>query len=300
MRAGIFERESFLVYRFAFDVDGFVRGGRANVFAAAAPYADLRVGVGNGQSVAVGDHAHRLCGTVFGASSTTGAVGMDDAEILDEDHPPYLGAVFFFDAQGEDRSVGAHVRADGAVVVAEALVEVHHRLHHPGEAVFEQRRFEYSRRAFADAQVASGAVLPQMLVSQGAGRADGHLPGMSAPVAQAEAFLLAVSLCHQGRDGERSRQRGGQKFPAGGIFRGSFRGGSLRWKYRRFLGSRERERILPAGIQAVEAVHAAAVVDALVPAVDARGFAPGGAHPAVGAFRRVDPDFPPGKTTDQP
>lgn len=155
--AGIFERERFLVYRFTFDVDGFVRGGRADVFAAAAPYADLRVGVGNGQSVAVGDHAHRLCGAVFGASPATGAVGMDDAKILDEDHPPYLGAVFFFDAQGEDRSVGAYVRADGAVVVAEALVEVHHRLHHPGEAVFEQCRFEHSRRAFADAQVASGA-----------------------------------------------------------------------------------------------------------------------------------------------
>lgn len=236
------------MYRFTFDVDGFVRGGRADVFAAAAPYADLRVGVGNGQTVAVGDHAHRLCGAVFGASPATGAVGMDDAEILDEDHPPYLGAVFFFDAQGEDRSVGAYVRADGAVVVAEALVEVHHRLHHPGETVFEQRRFEHSRRAFADAQVASGAVLPQVLMTQGAGRADGYLAGMSAPVAQTTAFPLAVSLCHQGGDGKCSRQSGSQEIPAGGIFRSGFRGGSLRWKRRRFLGTRERECILPAGI----------------------------------------------------
>lgn len=137
-------------------------------------------------------------------------------------------------------------------------------------------------------------------MSQRTGRADGYLAGMSAPVAQTAAFPLAVSLCHQGRDGERSCQSGSQEIPAGGVFRRGFRGGSLRWKRRCFLGTRERECILPAGIQAVEAVHAAAVVDALVPAVDARGFAPGGAHPAVGAFRRVDPDFPPGKTADQP
>ena len=126
------------------------RSCRADVFAAAASDADIRVDRRDGQSLLVRDHRHRLRRTVLGAGAATRFVGIDDAIFLNEYDAPHLRQVLLLDGKRMDRPVRTYVRADGTVEIAESAVEIHYRLHYPAESVFGYGRFQYVRRAFGD------------------------------------------------------------------------------------------------------------------------------------------------------
>ena len=127
--------------------------------AAAASYAEIRSGLGDGEASLKGNHVDGLYGAVLSAGSATGAVYIYYADILVEYHAPRLCMVFLLNGKRFDGSCGAYLAAQVAVIVAVALVKLHHGLHDAPQAVFHSGRFEHMAGALAYTQVAGGAVL---------------------------------------------------------------------------------------------------------------------------------------------
>ena len=126
----------------------------ADEFAAAASYAKVGGGLRDGQASLKRHHVDSLDGTVLGAGSAAGAVNVDYADILVKDHAAGLGAVFLLYGKRFDGSGRADLAAQGAVIVAVALVKFHYRLHDATQAILHTGRLEYMAGALAYAQMA--------------------------------------------------------------------------------------------------------------------------------------------------
>ena len=126
----------------------------ADEFTSTASYAELRCSLRDSQTSLERYHVDGLYGAVFGACTAAGAVYVDYADVLVEDHTSGLGLVFLLYGKRFDGSGGAYLAAQGAVIVAVALVKFHHGLHDSSQAVFHTGRLEHVRRALAYAQMA--------------------------------------------------------------------------------------------------------------------------------------------------
>ena len=146
----------------ALNVNGF---DGADELAAAAAYAQVGGGFGDGQASLKGNHVDGLYRAVLGAGSATGAVYVDYADILVEYHSAGLGAVFLLDSKRTDGSGGANLAAKIAVIVAVTLVKLHNGLHHSSKAVLHTCGLEHVAGALAYAKVAGGAVVQQVPVA---------------------------------------------------------------------------------------------------------------------------------------
>ena len=130
----------FKMDRIAFNVNGV---GRTDELASAASYAHVRSSFRNGKTSLERNHVYGLYRTVLGTCSATGVLDIDNALVYVEYHAARLCLVLLFNRKGLDGSVRADFTADGAVVVAVALIELHDRLHYAADTIFHSCRFEY-------------------------------------------------------------------------------------------------------------------------------------------------------------
>ena len=77
--------------------------------------------------------------------------------------------------QRQDGAGRAHITANGAVVIAEAMIEVEPGLHHSPQSIFQECRLDDMRRALAHAEVTGDTFLPQVIKCGYSGRSDGDL-----------------------------------------------------------------------------------------------------------------------------
>ena len=266
--------------RIALDIDCPERTGGTNILAAAATDADVLVDVRDCQAVAIGNHRKSLGRAMLGAGAAAGSVEMDDAVFFDKDHFAHLRPVLFLDRQGLDGAVGADIAADRAIVVAETFLEIDGGLHDALQTVFQERRLQDVRRAFAHAQMARGAALLEMRQADGTRRSD-----RVQPLVRRIAVVVAHDLRrprHQFAERHRGREAGNQEAALRSVFH-RLPGGVLRQ-----LGQREGQGAFLATLQTIKAIHATRIVDGAVLAVDARCLATGPANQAVRAFVRID------------
>ena len=127
---------------------------RADVFASAATYAYLRSGLRYGQSTFKRHHVDSLYRAVLGAGSAAGTVHVDYADVLVEYHTTRLGAMLLLNGERLDCSGRANLAAQVAVIVAVALIKLHHGLHYASYTVFQTGRLKHMAGAFAYAQMA--------------------------------------------------------------------------------------------------------------------------------------------------
>lgn len=130
----------FQVDRIAFNVYGL---DRADVFTAAATYAKIRSGFGDGKSTLKRNHVNGLYGTMLGACTATGTVYVNHADIFVEYYASGLGVVFLLDCKRADGAGGAYLAAEVAVVVAITVIKFHDRLHQASKAVFHTCGLEH-------------------------------------------------------------------------------------------------------------------------------------------------------------
>ena len=140
----------------AFDVDCFYG---ADELTAAASYAEVGRGFGDGQTAFERYHVDGLNGTVLGAGSATGAVHVDYADILVKYYASGLGTVLLLNRKRTYRSGRADLAAQITVIVAVTLVELHYRLHNASQAILHSSGLEHVAGALAYAKMAGGAVI---------------------------------------------------------------------------------------------------------------------------------------------
>ena len=116
-----------------FQVDGIALNvdslDGADKLATAAAYAEIRGGLGDGQTSLKRYHVDGLYGAMLSAGSATGAVYVDHADILVEYHASGLGLVFLLYGKRLDGSCGTYLAAKVAVIVAVTLIKLHYGLH---------------------------------------------------------------------------------------------------------------------------------------------------------------------------
>ena len=127
---------------------------RAYELAAAASYAKVRSGFGDGQSAFKRNHVDCLDGAVLGTCSATGAVNIHNANVLVEYYAARLGFVFLLNRKRLDGTGGTYLAAQVAVIVAVTLVKLHDRLHNAAQSVLHACRFKHVRRTLAYAEMA--------------------------------------------------------------------------------------------------------------------------------------------------
>jgi len=143
---GIYKLFGLPVNRVAFHINGLGRFGRANIFTTAATHTNGRVQIRDGQIALVGHHRNRLRGTMLGAGSTERFVGEHHAIRLDERDITHLSGMLLVHRQFFERPIGTNLRTQGTVVIAEPVAEIHNRLHHAFDTVFQERGFQYFGR----------------------------------------------------------------------------------------------------------------------------------------------------------
>ena len=266
-----------------FYIDGAHRTGRAVVFAGTAADALLRID-GRDLEFLVVLALHHLDGVdraVAGAVAAADLVAVHDA-VLGNDHgmADLDGALVghaFHQADGAGR---ADFGAAGAFDAAEAFVEGHFRLH---QAVQPGRGPQHLVRAFAHAELAGGAVAVEILLAHGTGRhgrsrTRRHLLVFKLRYAFGQFPLLGIY-----RSGAGGKGQSGEESPASRF--------TLGLRFALLAGFRVElvlDGVAAAVLDAVEAGHAAAVVDGVVLRIDAGGLAALAAERAVDALVRID------------
>lgn len=278
-------------------VYGAERTCGAQILAGSAAYATLDVDGGDfGRILSVGirrHHGYGLRGTVAGAVAALDVVGEGYAVLLDPHGVAYLYRRLVGCRDRIDGSRGAHLRALHALGTAVAAFVRHGGLHERHEA---RRGTQHPVGTYRHAELAARAMLRHVACAERSRGRDRSVALGSLLVEDRSQTSVHFHLLGFGG-------RGGQKAHACDEvaarrvgFRGLFVrftpprirvscGGTLALVARAaavFYGT------LVAGVDAVHAGHAAAVIDGVVLDVDARGLAVAGAALAVDAFRSVD------------
>ena len=159
-----------LLGSFCLQVDGITLNVNslygADEFAAAASYAQVRGGFGDGKTSLERNHMDSLDGTVLGAGSATGTVYVDNTDVYVKYYAARLGLVLLLNSKRLYGAGWTYLAAQIAVIVTVSLIKLHDRLHDASQSVFQTRGFEYVAGTLAYAQMACGAMLQQVFVAQ--------------------------------------------------------------------------------------------------------------------------------------